>query len=137
MDTSSAAPVVERIGAIEDAMLGLQSELAAALEHEELHKEALDALRASLMERAEGSSADDRKAWVERALMAEPPMAHEDALDEQPRNLLQWYSAFKARRKKLDKEFDVLAKRLSAGQSILKQFQHDTAPRFGAGQRNT
>jgi hypothetical protein len=109
MDTTNPSEVVARAGVIEDGLFALEAPLSRASGHVERLEAILDIRRAQLMEDAEGSAEADRKAWI------------------------HWKAEFR----RLRSEYETKAKRLSACQSMLKQFQHDTAPAgFGQGSRN-
>jgi hypothetical protein len=137
MDTTNPSEVVKRMGVIEDGMFGLEAPLAKASGEVERLEAILDARRADLMEDAEGSAEADRKAWVERQLIHDEQDVQ--TLDEEqgPINKLEQWIHWKSELRRLRSEYETKAKRLSACQSMLKQFQHDTAPAgYGQGSRN-
>lgn len=123
MNWDNPGEVMRRAGTIEDSLAGIENSHMDAIAQELLLGDVLDGMRYTLREGAEGSSADDRKAWVERQVRQAPEYE-------------QWLNALAAKRKFAQK-FDSLSKRLSACQSVLKRLDDGLRPGYGPGQQNT
>jgi hypothetical protein len=132
VNVDNPAAVMKRAGELEDQLGVIAQVLASHTEEEITLSNKLDFARYTLRENAEGSNADDRKAWVERGV-AELPAEHPDEFESLTDEWIYHYAA----RKKQEILMDACKKRLSACQSVLKQFQEDSTPKYGAGQRNT
>lgn len=120
MRTDSPAPVIAQIGMIEDALAIAQNAHAEqkALEFE-LNIQ-VKKLRAELRPDAEGNNKDERDAALD--LLVANTTTYEE------------WAAAKTQTLKHDIRYEYLSKRLSACQSVLKNFQHDaSAGRYGSG----
>jgi hypothetical protein len=115
--------VMATIGTIEDAMHTIESAYYRAVGNVARLDMLFTYMRAQLWANAEGKSADDRKQWVERGIMGSD----------------EWQEYVDAKTEKAEKDthFTVLAKRLSACQSVLKRHeQSQRGPGMGRGQQN-
>lgn len=123
MNSDNAGAVMRRIGNIEDDLLLIEADYYSSAGQVIRLEEQLKSLRYTLTQEAEGTNEAARKAWVELKVMEAPE--HD-----------QWIKA-KALKAETSARFEVLSKRLSACQSVLKRHEQAAAgPGVGRGQQN-
>jgi hypothetical protein len=127
VDTDSAGAVMRRIGNIEDDLLLIESDYYKAAGNVVRYDLHLKAERFRLTQVADEESgatnAEGRKAWVEEKVM------------EMPEHDL-WTKA-RIAKAETSARFEILSKRLSACQSVLKRHEQAAqGPGVGAGQHN-
>lgn len=126
MDADNPGAVMRRCGQIEDSMMQIEHLLVAAIRTDIKHGEFLKMRRLALVDEIPedfDQNETRRKAWIELRI-------------EQSDEYAEWVDAH-AERKALETQADLLGKRLTACQSVLKRLEREVgAPGTGAGQRN-
>jgi hypothetical protein len=126
MDASSPGAVVARCGEIEDSMMQIEHLIVNAIRLDIKHGEFLKMQRMALADQVPADwqqNAERRKAWVELQI-------------EKSDEYSEWVEAH-ADRKALETQADLLGKRLTACQSVLKRFEREIGGTgAGAGQQN-
>ncbi|HEY5708600.1 MAG TPA: hypothetical protein VIS51_04330 [Solirubrobacterales bacterium] len=122
MDTKNPESVLESLGNVEDSLALLEKTWPDDVEKELKLAEALNTMRHNLRDEAEGGSAEDRKAWVERKI-------------RESEDFTEWLD-LKAAKNAASTRFEVLSKRLSACQSALNRMPLDGNGQMRQGRRS-